>query len=166
MKELYKGEQWSTEFECPDGYEFRDENGKVIEAKKIVLEKKKKEYPKSYEECLKILNIPYTALYIQQPPRFNYKLDLLLDLQQLLICRDVYWKIAGEEMGLGKPWKPNWDKCNGIKYCIYPVLNCIRHDAMTEEEYENRVLAFPMREMRNAFYENFKKLIEGCKELL
>ena len=36
---------------CPNGYIFKDENGNVIEAKKIVLEKKKPKYPKSYEEC-------------------------------------------------------------------------------------------------------------------
>ena len=30
-------------------YEFRDEHGNVINAQKIVLEKKKKEYPKTYE---------------------------------------------------------------------------------------------------------------------
>ena len=33
-----------------DDYIFKDENGNVINATKIVLEKKKKEYPKSYEE--------------------------------------------------------------------------------------------------------------------
>lgn len=174
MKELYKGEQWSHEFECPDGYEFRDEKGNVIEAKKIVLEKKKMGYPKSYSECLEILDYHCNWLMSTAKPEDVQKLSikemkfkfLLLQFEKLLVCRDAYWKIAGEEMGLGKPWKPNWEKCNGIKYCIYPVLNGIRHDAMTEEEYENRVLAFPMREMRDAFYENFKKLIEDCKELL
>ena len=35
---------------CPEGYIFKDENGNVINATKIVLEKKKKEYPKTYEE--------------------------------------------------------------------------------------------------------------------
>ena len=41
---------------CPEGYEFKDENGNVIEAKKIVLEKKPK-YPQTYEECCKVLDI-------------------------------------------------------------------------------------------------------------
>ena len=31
---------------CPEGYIFKDENGNVINATKIVLEKKKKEYTK------------------------------------------------------------------------------------------------------------------------
>ena len=30
----------------------------------------------------------------------------------------------------------------------------------------NAILAFPTEEMRDAFYENFKDLIEQCKELL
>ena len=42
-------------FHIPDGYELKDENGNVINAQKIVLEKKKKEYPKTNEECVKIL---------------------------------------------------------------------------------------------------------------
>ena len=44
-------------FHIPDGYELKDENGNIINATKIVLEKKKKEYPKTYEECCKILGI-------------------------------------------------------------------------------------------------------------
>lgn len=36
---------------CPEGYQFVDENGNVINATKIVLEKKKKGYPKTFEEC-------------------------------------------------------------------------------------------------------------------
>ena len=40
-KTYYSGDQWSTEFECPKGYIFKDENGNAINATKIVLEKKK-----------------------------------------------------------------------------------------------------------------------------
>ena len=154
-------EQWSHEFLCPDGYEFRDEKGNVIEAKKIVLEKKPK-HPKSYEECLKVLNIPYAALYIQQPPRYNYKLDLLLKFQTLLICRDAYWKIAGEEMGLGKPWEPDWQGMP-TKYVLNNDNGKIVKNAFW---YSKQILGFPTEEMRDAFYESFKKLIEECKELL
>ena len=143
-------------FHIPDGYELKDENGNVINATKIVLEKKKKEYPKTYEECLKILNIPYAALYIQQPPRFNYKLDLLLDLQQLLICRDAYWSLAGD-------WKPEWSRSDQEKFTIR-MYDGYRH--LGHDKHLHSVLAFPTEEMRDAFYENFKELIEICKELL
>ena len=142
---------------CPEGYIFRDENGNVINATKIVLEKKKKEYPKNYNECLKIIGIKFSDCYIQ-----GYKSPLLEDLQELLICRDAYWKIAGEEMGLGKPWEPDWNTSEP-KYVISCTSNGI------EKQWETtycKVLAFPTEEMRDAFYENFKELIEQCKELL
>jgi hypothetical protein len=35
--------RWVNEFNLPDGYIFKDENGNVINATKIVLEKKKRE---------------------------------------------------------------------------------------------------------------------------
>ena len=147
---------------CPDGYEFRDENGNVINATKIVLEKKKPKYPKTIIECCTILKAKCMATREE-----GYKGELLKQLQLLLVCRDAYWKIVGDEMGLGKPWKPNWDKCGEIKYHILPVLNSIvKHDNHLIDEYENRILVFPTKEMRDAFYENFKELIEECKELL
>ena len=46
-----------NEIRLPEGYIFKDENGNVINATKIVLEKKKKEYPKTYEECNRIMKI-------------------------------------------------------------------------------------------------------------
>ena len=44
-----------NEIKLPEGYIFKDENGNIINATKIVLEKKEKEYPKTYEECDKEL---------------------------------------------------------------------------------------------------------------
>jgi hypothetical protein len=143
-----------------NNYQFVDENGNVINATKIVLEKKKKEYPKTYEECSKIDPMTWGGA------DFKYYNTLLSSFYKLLICRNAYWKIAGREMGLGISWKPSWDKCTGEKYCISRVLNAIRHDAVSNSEYHNRILAFPTEEMRDAFYENFKELIEQCKELL
>jgi hypothetical protein len=35
-----------------------------------------------------------------------------------------------------------------------------------EVRHKNHILVFPTAEMRDAFYENFKDLIESCKELL
>ena len=72
-------------------------------------------------------------------------------LNKLLICRDAYWKIAGEEMGLGKPWEPQ----EGVIYCYMP----------NAPHYIRSIFPFPTEEMRDAFYENFKSKIEICKEL-
>ena len=140
----------------PKGYIFKDENGNVINATKIVLEKKKKQYPKTYEECAEVLCECAIMTH-------GYKRDLLNALQKLLICRDAYWKIAGEEMGLGKPWEPDWKDGNQKKYCIYNDSGDIQKNAW---HFINSILAFPTKEMRDAFYENFKSKIESCKELL
>ena len=148
----------SYEFECPDGYIFKDENGNVINATKIVLEKKKKEYPKTYCECKDILGL----WDIDDTERGYYKTDLIDKLQMLLICRDAYRKIAGEEMGLGKPWEPDWNTSEP-KYVIACTSNGI--EKQWETTYR-KGFAFPTEEMRDAFYENFKELIESVKELL
>jgi hypothetical protein len=66
-------------------------------------------------------------------------------------------------MGLGKPWKPDWSDEHQKKFTIYTMENAvIRHFGC----YIHCILAFPTEEMRDAFYDNFKKEIESCKELL
>ena len=77
-------------------------------------------------------------------------------------CRDAYWKIAGEKMGLGKPWGPDLE--NEELYCIQNYNKQIVI-GRTNTAF-NKFLIFPTEEMRDAFYENFKDLIENCKELL
>ena len=131
--------------------------------------KRKPKYPTTYEECCRIMGIEY--LYIKKNENTysasNYRNNLVCDFIYLLICRDAYWKIAGD-------WKPSWDKCTGEKYCIAGFLNDLwgesradkHYFANTESEYYNRILSFPTEEMRDAFYENFKELINECKELL
>jgi hypothetical protein len=155
--------RWVNEFNLPNGYIFVDENGNVINATKIVLEKKKKEYPKTYLECCDILEIQDI---ISQGVN-GYLRDKLETLQKLLICRDAYWKIAGEEMGLNRPWKPDYD--SGVnKYGIICLNGVVQESNPTTnwERHLNKVLDFPTAEMRDAFKENFKEEIEICKELL
>ena len=157
--------EWKHEFSCPDGYEFRDENGNVIEAKKIVLKKTKPMYPQSYEECCKILNVAVWDLDILDNMLdtteivYRKSLDRLLNsFRKLLICRDAYWKIAGD-------WKPDWAMYSGPKHCIIYSDNQIKWQGKSFVT-EAKVLAFPTDMMRDFFYENFKDLIEECKELI
>ena len=162
-KELPSGDQ--NVWELPDGYQFTDENGNVFNTHKIVLEKKKNEYPKTYEECCEILDVcsgetlQYGDLTLSNDYEFNLYLRLE-NFRKLLICRDAYWKIAGEEMGLGKPWEPS-----GNEDCFVISRSCgevyLYSNAGDCEPFE-----FPAEEMRDAFYKNFKKEIEICKELL
>lgn len=153
--------RWVNEFNLPEGYEFKDENGNVIDSSKIVLEKKKKEYPKTYEECNKIMGVElWNTLWGEEDTEYEEQMEDLIDaFIRLKVCRDAYWKIAGEEMGLGKPWEPTMETV----YCIS------RNDNVIKCSYRggnSNILEFPTPEMRDTFYENFKELIERCKELL
>ena len=117
-------------------------------------------YPKTYEECCKILDWNH-----RDYDRVGYKSELLCKLQVLLLCRDAYWKIAGEEMGLGEPWEPDFTNDDEERYGIYTAANKVVKDFCGVGDV-NTILTFPTEEMRDAFYENFKKEIEMCKELL
>ena len=149
-------------YTLPDGYQFVDENGNVINATKIVLEKKKKEYPKTYEECEKVLRYDSHRLDNMGVTVRGYKWELIRAFQILLICRDAYWKIAGDEMGLGKPWEPDWTDDNA-KYSIYTIKGTLTKAISC---YDGAILTFPTEEMRDAFKENFDPDIEFCKEFL
>ena len=149
-------------FQIPDGYVFKDENGNVINATKIVLEKKKKEYPKNYEECCKVLHYAY-GQEITMGGVTEEEEELFRCLILLKRCRDAYWRIAGDEMGLGKPWEPDWMNNLQHKHYISTEWDEIK---INFNSTTNKVLAFPTAEMRDAFYENFKEEIEFVKELL
>lgn len=151
--------RWVNEFNLPNGYIFKDENGNIINATKIVMEKKKKEYPKTYCECKDILGL----WDIDDTERGYYKTDLIDKLQMLLICRDAYWKLYGDEMGLGKPWEPDWRE---KRHIIYRNQDNIIGGYRESGCVEHHIFEFPTPEMQDAFYENFKELIESCKELL
>ena len=135
----------------PDGYESK------VEGNEVFVIKKKSKYSKTYIECAKILE-RFSTTYID-----GYKNALLEKLQELLICRDAYWKIAGDEMGLDKPWEPDWTNLEQEKHCIWVDVGSI----ILQNGYRcQHILVFPTEEMRYAFFENFKDLIEQCKELL
>ena len=153
-----KGEEVKKRIEIriPEGYEY------VIESGKIIFTKKKKEYPKTYKECCRIMDIDTGFLLTSYDIDF-WKGHLLTSLQKLLICRDAYWKIAGEEMGLDKPWEPDWRE---ERYIIYLNQDYIIGGYREAGCVEHYILSFPTAEMRDSFYENFKEDIEKYKELL
>lgn len=128
-------------------FEIIQEDGKTF------VVRKQPQYPKTYEECCDVL--------IPDCVEFNvilngYNGELLEKLGQLLICRDAYWKIAGD-------WQPNWKDFTTQKYSI----SVDKDEIITSHRVTgSRVLVFPTAEMRDIFYENFKELINQCKELL
>ena len=134
----------------------------------------KKEYPKTYDECCKVLNIAVRDLDILDNMLdtteiiYSKNLDRLLNsFRKLIICRDAYLKIAGDEMGLGKSWEPDYD--SGVdKFGIICLGGVVQESNPTTnwERHLNKILDFPTREMRDAFKENFDPNIEFCKEFL
>ena len=128
------------------------------------------QYPKTYEECCEVLgckandfftNFDYNGCEVEVSYYEDKIDDLLQNFRKLRYCRDAYWKIAGEEMGLGKPWSPS--KNDNI-YCIFRLKGEIVKDNFVFGD--SLILEFPTEELRDAFYENFKDLIEIVKELI
>lgn len=155
-------------------YEIEVRDGKTY----AVLKKSK--YPTTYAECCEVLvgrkpnpnEISFDKMELclvdldntQNIDFQNPYLSQLNSLFRLRMCRDAYWKIAGEQMGLGKPWEPDWNDHNQPKFGIHNVQNNIH--TITLHVLKNLILVFPAEEIRDTFYENFKDLIESCKELL
>ena len=141
-------------FDCE--YELIERDGKHI------LIKKKPKYPTTYVECCGVIGyggiIGFTGLADEEE-------ELYAKFIILKRCRDAYWKIAGEQMGLDKPWEPKNELSTRNK--IYDIRTyCSSIEKGCTEYPTNRLLSFPTEEMRDAFYNNFKELIERCKELL
>ena len=145
-----KGEEAKERIEIaiPEGYEY------VIESDKIIFTKKKKEYPKTFEECVSVLMVKGGN---------RMSLEQMNTFRKLIDARNAYWAIYGEENGLGKPWEPDYKNEYQKKYCIYSNKGEITKGVLY---CTNSILAFPTKEMMDEFYENFKKEIEICKELL
>ena len=122
-------------------------------------------YPTTIEGCYDVLKVPTDDRYVEvDNPVFINK--LIISFTELLIARNAYWKIAGEQMGLDKPWEPDFGKSILFSIKFYLFQDSF---VLYKGEYncsDNCILVFPTEEMRDAFYENFKDLINQCKELL
>ena len=73
------------------------------------IEERAKEYPKTFEECNTVMGVElWNTLWGEDVTEYVKQMEELIEaFTRLKFCRDAYWKIAGEEMGLGGPWKPN-----------------------------------------------------------
>ena len=153
---------WADEVEVNLGKDYEIQ----IRGDKTFIVKKQLQYPKTYAECCRIIVAKQDRHYYytkkdkeQDYPNEIRILDQLDHLRMLIICRDAYWKIAGEQMGLGKPWGPDWSNLSVTSHDFIKINN-------GRFIYSSRVLVFPTSEICDIFYENFKGLIESCKELL
>ena len=134
----------------PEGYQFVDREGNIIDTSVIMVTKKEVEYPKDYDGCCNVLDDDE-----------KMSLWMMNELRKLVNARNAYWKIYGEANGLGGSWKPDWEAgC----YVIFT-----KGDGTIERDLQfgiNAILAFPTEELRDMFYERFKKEIELCKEFI
>lgn len=138
----------------PKGYTVKNAttNGNSLIVEYI---KNKPQYPNTYEECCQITKkVAKTTHELD----IAYNPNLIYDFQKLLICRDAYWKIAGD-------WEEKRKK-EINHYVIYSTLNGGLVKDCLSCTMVKHLLDFPTKEMRDAFYENFKDLIEQCKEFL
>ena len=157
----------------PDGWEF----DRIDESGTIVLKEKKKELPKTWLKCLRIID---HAEYIKEDSEIDkchiddlpYKDGLydyngrnmlprglgkpMLALCQLLVCRNAWWKQLW--------WKPDWHNSKAVTHCI----NCDGKGLISIANHSSfsRILVFPTRDIADQFLETFKDLIEEAKELL
>lgn len=165
---LFDESEHGLEVYITEGYDIKEIDGHFY------IVKQKPTYPKTYEECCKTLNLtkypPALALnksmFISQYKDFPHYYEIQ-KLAELIICRDTYWKIIGEEMGLDKPWNPDFANFNG-EQCYY-IITTRYGDIIRTTEYTNdEILVFPYshKEIAIEFYNNFESLIESCKELL
>lgn len=130
-------------FEIPKGYKLRQ---RIFD--KFVFERMN-DRPTDIGDAAEILDI---SMFMSE----NYRKEQLETLQRLLIFRDAWWKMADD-------WKPDWTNFKVNKFCIGVDRNITSN---CNKVTGNKILAFPTTEMRDAFYENFKELIDKCKELL
>lgn len=152
----------TKEIIIPQGWEIDEVRGN-----KIILMESKKELPKTWEECYKLLGIGefindfcYICGYTCNEAGAKEKNILptglgkpMLALCQLLVCREVY----------RQGWKPDWTNANENKYCIANELNKIKD---VHAIFIPKVLSFQSEEIRDLFLKNFKSLIEEAKELI
>lgn len=138
-------------YKIPDGFEFEK-----VENDEIIL--KPKGLPKSYKECFKILYGNYHhVVYVAGLDGLGNAKDLFESFIKLKICRDSYWKLAGD-------WEPVHQ--SGKDNTFYTIHRFNNEIIKSKTSHRLSLLEFPNEEMRDTFYENFKELINECKELL
>lgn len=159
---VWKETENGLEIVVNDEFELKEDNGKFF------LIKKQYPFPRTYEECCEVLNIhpkPYLtytwnmveddicSVLTQYHEDLAYELDYL---RMLLICRNAYWKRADD-------WKPDWKNDEQSKFVIAITEGKLEFN---KYYFEQKMLAFPTKEMLSEFYENFKDLITRCMQFL
>lgn len=149
--------------DIPKGYEFDsiDDNNQQIILNKIEIQ-----YPTTYEECCEVLGLGYKENKVNV---IIYNIEhgeaeLYRKFIELKRCRDAYWKLYGKQIGLKEPWKPiHQSLVDNDFYTICCFNNEVSKGATS---HRHSFLEFPTEEIRDMFFNNFKDIIEFCKELI
>lgn len=133
-----------------NNHEIKIENGRTY------IIHKNQNYPKTFIECCKVLDINPDDIKIDLPEPYK---SLMIPLTKLLICRNAYWKLANN-------WEP---KYNGCAYVITNNESNILYRYNSIYLFDH-LLAFPTARMAdkflNYFGDNGDKLINSCKKFL
>ena len=151
---LIDTENGETELSISDGYELQLRDGKYY------IIKKKPNYPTTFEECRKLVNVDRSLLMGSYNMVF-YKDTMLSSLQQLIICYEAYCKVLGEELGLSDSWKP---KCGEKHYVIHKLNDIV--SLSTNMTTTPCLFSFPTEESQMSFYTNFKDLLYNCGDII
>lgn len=120
---------------------FEDEYSLETNDRGTYLVRKKKAYPKTVDECLDVLGKSFADIGDIK----GFKATELIIFQQLLLCREAYMKILGEDSSVAYPFAIIFDheskRLSKVNHCW------------------NRILSFPDEEVRDIFFENFSNLI-------
>lgn len=152
--EYVKESKDKTRIIIPEDYKLKIDGDNAYLVKKLT-------YPNNFDECCATLgyDIGREISFDTQ----TCKTDTLFEnFYKLYICRNAYWKVYGDIHNLDKPWEPDWTQ-QTTKYCIW---NCKNKVDRFESTFANFMLTFPTSELRDTFLENFRDLIESCKELI
>lgn len=159
--QFYKEENMKDKeykIKIPQGYKFSSidyNNDEVV----VILEKIK--MPINYKECCDILGL---ATGDSIDTLEGYEKELLESLQILLICRNAYWKIAGQELGLETSWEPIYT--NNDENELYTISMVDGEILKSTTTHRHALLVFPTKKMRDTFYNNFKIIIAKCSTLI
>lgn len=110
-------------------------------------------YPTTYDECCEVLGLHP----IERPTAFGYRAVEVEALQKLLVCKDAWWKVWGEEV-------PELEAGNTRKY--HYLLYGNTYVYIGETTCGSCVLFFPTRELACAFKDTFLETILEAKLLI
>ena len=135
----------------------------IMHENKIVLVRKKSLYPDNFDDCFELVygKTNYPGVSVTIGDLIDEQLENKMhELTKLIICRNAYWKLYNEQLGVDGMWEP----ADNVM-----VYNISRHDGKLVRGYLyglKYTFEFPTEEMRDEFKKNFEKQFEICKEFI